>query len=162
MRAVLRLLILVPLGVIAGAAAASMMIFIFVTNVAEFAATFGAALLAAWNALWDAAFVPDGPQAANVLAARIGGLSMLVLFAPVAMTALIAEIARLRGALAHVVLAGALTILLPFAAFAPARALSAGEARVLACLFFTGVAAGLVYWLIAGRGREPALSAPAP
>lgn len=156
----IRLFILAPLGVFFGACAATVALFILGANVPEFGSAFIGAIVSAWRAAWRALIEADDPDAVTQVFQRGGLLAAMALIAPVALAAIIAEIVRLRGALLHIVLTGALTILLPFASVALSRAPTQSEARALACLFFTGSAAGLVYWLIAGRGREPVPPAP--
>ncbi len=160
MSAAVRIIFLLPLGILAGACAATVAIYMLAVYVPDLGGAFANVILAAWNAFWRAVFDSDDPEAITQVLRRGAALPVLVLLLPIVVTALIAEIARLRGALAHVVLAGALTILLPWASIgAPsqqAQSLSGAETRVLACLFFVGAASGLVYYLIAGRRREPA------
>jgi hypothetical protein len=154
-----RLIVLVPLGVIAGACAAMIALLTLTTFVPDLGAAFVAAFLAAWRALWRAIVETDDPALVAQALGRAGALATLVLLAPIALTAVIAEIARLRGALAHAALAGALTILIPYVAVTPNAAGATptpAEGRVLACLFFAGAASGLIYYAIAGRRREQA------
>lgn len=162
MSSAVRILLLIPLGILFGGCAATLTLFILGANIPEFGAAFVSAFIAAWKAFFAAFAEVDDPNSVSRVTGRIWSLLMLILLAPVVITAIVAEAARLRGVLLHMVLTGALTILLPFAAGAPVRATTPEETRILACLFFTGVAAGLVYWLIAGRKGEPKPSAPAP
>ena len=154
MSAAVRIVLLIPLGILAGGCAATLTLFILGANIPEFGEAFIGAFIAAWKALWRALIEAEDPDAVVRTFGRIWSLVMLIVLAPVVMTALIGELARLRGALLHMILTGALTLLLPFAAGASTRATTPAETRVLACLFFTGVASGFVYWLIAGRRRE--------
>jgi hypothetical protein len=160
MRTAVRLLILIPLGLLGGACAATVAIYMLAVYVPDLGGAFASAILAAWNAFWRAVFETDDPEAITQALRRGAALPTLVLLLPIVVTALIAEIARLRGALAHMALAGALTILIPWASLgAPsqqAQSLSSAETRVLACLFFVGAASGLAYHLIAGRRRDSA------
>jgi len=161
MNAAVRILLLIPLGVLFGVCAAAVMLFVLGANVPEFGEAFAAAFIAAWNALFSAIAESDDPDAVLRVGGRIWLLAALVLVAPVVIGAIIAEAARMRGALLQMVLTGALAILLPLGAGLSMRATSPAETRILACLFFTGAAGGLVYWLIAGRRSDPP-PAPSP
>ena len=152
-----RLIVLAPLGILAGACAAMISLMILTAYVPDLGTAFLAAFFAAWRAIWRAAVEFDDPEQAARVFGRAGSLATLMLLAPIVVTAIISEIARLRGALAHIVLAGALTILIPYVAIAPRSGdagPSAAEGRILACLFFAGAASGLLYYLIAGRRRD--------
>ena len=75
-----------------------------------------------WGGLVRAPAENDDRHAVADQVGRSGRLAPRVLPAPVVRTAVVAEIARLRGWLARAVLAGALTSVVPFAALAPQAA----------------------------------------
>lgn len=87
-------------------------------------------------------------------ATSIGRLLMLLLVAPVAVTGLIGEVARLRSALWYVAGTAVVTAAVPWLLRPETRMPSTGELHISALLGIVGVVAGLVYWLIAGRSAH--------
>jgi hypothetical protein len=82
-------------------------------------------------------------------------LSSAVLVLPPALVALVGEVAGLRSFVWYGFAAGALTAALPWLSrdggqWTESAALGA-EGRITTLLFLTGAAAGLTYWLVAGR-----------
>jgi hypothetical protein len=87
---------------------------------------------------------------------KVWVLSTTLLILPPTLVALIGEIAGLRSFVWYGFGTGALTAALPWLGrdaerWSDGSALSA-EARITMLLFLTGAAAGLTYWLVAGRG----------
>ncbi|WP_342360252.1 hypothetical protein [Terrarubrum flagellatum] len=154
MRGAARILFLIPLGILFGAIVATLVMLVLGANIPDFGEAFISAFIAAWKAFWAAFVETDDVDAPTRVLMRLWSLMMLILLAPVFVTAVIAELARMRGALVHMVLAGALTLLFPAAAGAPLSTATPAEQRAIACLFFTGAAAGFAYWLVAGRRRD--------
>lgn len=151
MNAVLRYLILVPLGLLLGTTAAMLALMTLTLIIPDMAQTFGVLTLAAFDALFDALSRDDMITAAAV-AWRAWQLLLLVVVMPVVVTAVAGEFFRM-GTLAHGVGAGMIAAAVPLAARMSA---TSAESRVLACLFFAGFTGGLVYYAIGGR-RERAL-----
>jgi hypothetical protein len=82
-------------------------------------------------------------------------LSAALLIVPPAFVALIGEIAGLRSLVWYGLGTGLLTAALPWLGRGgedwSERAMLGAEARLTTLLFLTGAAAGLTYWLVAGR-----------
>ena len=108
--------------------------------------------------LWDDGIA--GVDAAAIFVA-LWGLSAALLVVPPAFIALIGEIAGLRSFVWYGFGTGALTAALPWLGSGSDPSLESAalgaEAHITMLLFLTGAAAGLTYWLVAGRsaGREP-------
>jgi hypothetical protein len=86
---------------------------------------------------------------------KVWVLSTTLLILPPTLVALIGEIAGLRSFVWYGFGTGALTAALPWLGRAGERwsdsAALGAEGRITTLLFLTGAAAGLTYWLIAGR-----------
>jgi hypothetical protein len=82
-------------------------------------------------------------------------LSTTLLILPPALVALIGEIAGIRSFVWYGFATGGLTAVLPWLGRESERWAESGafgaEARITTLLFLTGAAAGLTYWLVAGR-----------
>lgn len=85
-----------------------------------------------------------GPEALSSAAAAL-------LVAPPVLTALVAEVAGFRSLLWHAGMTGAVTALMPWLQRSSARTATPEEAHLTLVLLATGAAAGLTYWLVAGR-----------
>jgi hypothetical protein len=102
--------------------------------------------------LWDGGMLEAMPGGVFI---RLWALSATLLILPPALVALIGEIAGTRSFVWYGFGCGALTAALPWIGrgserLADGNVLGA-EARITALLFLTGAAAGLTYWLVAGR-----------
>ncbi|GJE60148.1 hypothetical protein [Methylobacterium trifolii] len=93
------------------------------------------------------------PEGFGLLVAGLAKAAFMLLAAPPALVAGVGETLRLRGILWYGGACGLVTAVLPWLARGAVRpgGAVAAEARVTAALFVAGAAAGLVYWLIAGR-----------
>ncbi len=104
------------------------------------------------------------PEALGLLIAGLAKALFVLLVVPPAVIGLGGEILGRRGLLWYGAGCGALTAALPWLARGASRSgdaraeptLMAAEARLTLILFVAGACAGLVYWLIAGRGAGPA------
>ncbi|MGU3418593.1 hypothetical protein [Methylobacterium sp. D54C] len=99
------------------------------------------------------------PEGLALLLAGLAKALFALLFVPPAVIGLGGEILGRRGLLWYGAGCGLLTAALPWLARGALRsggardaALLAGEARLTLILFAVGASAGLVYWLVAGRG----------
>ncbi len=129
-------------------------------------------LLARWSvALLEAIFAEaelggEPAQVAGLVAAGLGTLSMALVVAPPVFTALAGEVVGTRSFAWYGAICGIVTAILPW--LLRSRGTIAGlagvEGRLTALLFIAGAAAGLTYWLIAGRsaGRAPEREALPP
>jgi hypothetical protein len=86
---------------------------------------------------------------------KVWVLSTTLLILPPALVALIGEIAGIRSFVWYGFATGGLTAVLPWLGRESERWAESGafgaEARITTLLFLTGAAAGLTYWLVAGR-----------
>jgi hypothetical protein len=86
---------------------------------------------------------------------RLWALSATLLVLPPTLVALIGEIAGIRSFVWYGFATGSLTAVLPWLGRESERWAESGafgaEARITTLLFLTGAAAGLTYWLVAGR-----------
>jgi len=123
---------------------------------------------AALNFLFDL-FEDAGNETAGVdllgFADLFRTLVLAVCVTPLAVVALLGEIAGQRSWLWHAAGCGFLAAAAPWIARAAhasprAHAASSMELRIAALLFLVGVATGTVYWLVAAR--RPAAAAPRP
>lgn len=112
-------------------------------------------------ALADAA--ADGEAAISWGQASALGWASTLLVAPPVFTALIGEVAGLRSPVWYGGATGALTAAMPWLMRGRAASPAPAEMHLTLVLFAVGASAGLVYWLIAGRGAGAPrpLSAPA-
>ncbi len=125
----------------------------------ELIARVGAALM---DLLFIDAFEGAGDLVVRDILAGFWSLSLILLIAPVTVVALAGEVTGTRSFVFYGGLTGAATAAIPWlmrGGFAHTPALAA-EGRITALLFVTGAVAGLVYWLIAGRGAGRAREAP--
>lgn len=133
-------LILVPLGVVLGAAAA---VFMLVTLGLEHLTH------AAKRNEIDVGIIGTFFSLAN----HARGLSRIAALAPALLVVVVGEVARIRSALFYIAGCGAALVAIPLVA-------SIGEGgkfvlpatKVLQVFATAGFAGGLVYWLVAGRG----------
>ncbi|MGU3285888.1 hypothetical protein [Methylobacterium mesophilicum] len=108
------------------------------------------------------------PEALVLLVAGLAQALFVLLFVPPALVGFAGEVFGRRGLLWYGAGIGILTAALPWLARGGVRPAAAGadpgllaaEARLTLILFVVGAGAGLVYWLVAGRGagfsRRPA------
>ncbi|WP_336487972.1 hypothetical protein [Methylobacterium nigriterrae] len=101
-------------------------------------------------------------MASETMLILIAGLAQalsLLLVAPPVLVALVGEVLGLRAVSWYAGTCGLLTAALPWLARGAARPGGAdrlaAEGHLTAILFLTGAAAGLVYWLVAGRSAGP-------
>jgi hypothetical protein len=120
----------------------------------------------------------DPPGSYLVLATKIiWGATLAIVIAPILLTALIGEAARLRSYIWYIAAPAVLTAAVPWLARAARAAGStairdaatrsaqtqADEARLALLLFVSGALAGFIYWAVAGRDAglgNPAGTAP--
>jgi len=97
------------------------------------------------------------PEGLALLLAGLAQVLFWLLVVPPLLVAAVGETLRLRGTAWYGLGCGLLTAALPWLGRGAARLGSAplAEARLTAVLFLAGAAAGLVYWLIAGRHAGP-------
>lgn len=153
MRAAARLLLIIPLAILLAMGASGFFLMIASVLSPDMAAMVVGLMSALGDAIFGMALDGIDPTPAAAAAAWQGlrfGVALLV--APAALTALASELLRLPGAITQMTIAGLTAALAPLALIGLNRMPSGAEARVLAALFLTGVVAGFVYWLAAGRG----------
>lgn len=101
----------------------------------------------------------DGEAAVRFarLAQGVTTLSIAVLFLPVALVAAVAEVFSLRFWFLQMLLAAALTAVLPWAMLPELMAGAPLASSVTGLLAATGALAGSIYWMVAGRnaGADP-------
>lgn len=146
MNAVLRYIILIPLGLLLGISAAMLALLLLTIFIPDLAQTIGVAAFAAFNAVFDA-LTRDDPATAAAVGWKAWQLLLMIIVMPIVLTALIGEFFRISG-LAHGIISGIIAAAVPLAARLSA---SSAESRVLACLYFAGFAGGLVYFAVGGR-----------
>ncbi len=161
---VLRVLILLPLAFAFAIPAAAM--FLFVAGLMEPAGReLALALIEALAQLFaDAVWMDAVPDAALPVAWSLWRASLAVLVAPVLCAGIAGEVFRVRSYVYYAGVTGLVTALVPWVARtrlgissgAGLRGMDPAELRLTAILFLTGVVAGTVYWLIAGRTAGPA------
>ncbi|MGA4551912.1 hypothetical protein [Methylorubrum aminovorans] len=105
---------------------------------------------------------PDMAVMAVILLAQALGLLLIL---PPTLVALVGETLGLRSPFWYGGAAGLLTALLPWLARggpppAAGAAAAGAETRLAAILLVTGIASGLVYWLIAGRSARARMTRP--
>ncbi|CAO4183325.1 hypothetical protein [Methylorubrum aminovorans] len=105
---------------------------------------------------------PDMAVMAVILLAQALGLLLIL---PPTLVALVGETLGLRSPFWYGGAAGLLTALLPWLARsgpppAAGAAAAGAETRLAAILLVTGIASGLVYWLIAGRSAGARVTRP--
>jgi hypothetical protein len=165
MRILVRLLLLIPLGLlIAFGAGAFFLMLATVVSPALAAMLFGAANAFA-ETVFGLAFDGEDPTALAIAASWQGfKLIAAILIAPVVITAIACELFRIGSGLLQMLMCGMLAAALPAAVIGLTRLPTGSETGVLGAFFLTGVVTGAVYWLIAGRGAgapaERALSGP--
>ncbi len=151
-------LILIPLGIAFAALAALMFVGVVAVAQPSAAEALTGWALGAFQRLWTA--IAEGEEAIRQYGASLIAFSripLVVLLLPVGVVAAVAEVFSMRAWLLQALLAGLLTALVPFALAPEIMARSASTPTIMAVLGTTGVVAGTVYWLIAGRtaGPEP-------
>jgi hypothetical protein len=162
MSLLIRWILVIPLALLLAIGAAGMFLMIAVVVSPEVGLLVFGALRALSEAMFGVALDGGDPTPIAAAAGWRGlqlGLSVLVL--PALLTALASELLRQPSALVQMGLSGVLAAALPAAVMGLARLPGAAETRVLAAFFLTGVVAGGVYWLIAGRGAAPSTPARA-
>ena len=163
----IRRLILVPIALILAVAAS--FIFLLVAGLAEPA---GRKILEGVGWLFLFAVRPDAMQGAR------WGATIAIAIAPILITALIGEVARLNSFIFYVLAPAALSAALPWlmrnaraagsAAIRDAAMRSAenqaSEGRLALLLFLSGALSGFIYWAVACRasGGKPLPSLPEP
>lgn len=153
MRAAVRILLIIPLAILLAMGASGFFLMIASMVSPDMAAMIVGLMSALGDAIFAMALDGVDPAPAAAAAAWQGlrfGVALLV--APPVLTALTSEALRLPGAITQMMIAGLTAALAPLALIGLNRMPSGAEARVLAALFLTGVVAGFVYWLAAGRG----------
>jgi hypothetical protein len=116
----------------------------------------GDTLFVGFWSLMDAIFAVDDPT--PVVEGALSGIGRLVfalLVAPPLFAALVGEVAGARRALWYAGATGLLTAAMPWLLRGSPRMASPAELHVSLVLGLTGAVAGLVYWMIAGRGAGP-------
>ncbi|KAA2232156.1 hypothetical protein F0L46_25065 [Salinarimonas soli] len=115
--------------------------------------------LAFLDALFTEASQGGAPELlAGSVAYGVWALTMTIVVAPPAFTALIGEVVGTRSFIWYGGACGLTTALLPWLmrSRGTLAGLAGAEGRLTALLFLSGAVAGLVYWLIAGRSAGPA------
>ncbi|MGU3536494.1 hypothetical protein [Methylobacterium sp. A54F] len=105
------------------------------------------------------------PEALGLLVAGLARALFGLLVLPPVLVALIGETLRLRGVAWYGGACGLLTAAMPWLArggLRPGTERLAAEGHASAILFLAGAAAGLVYWLVAGRSADLRRSRIAP
>jgi hypothetical protein len=153
-------LILIPLGIALAAIFALAFIGTAVTLRPELASGLTAA--AEQSAAMIRRWMTDGAEVIPLIELFVTLLSrfvIAVLFAPVILTALAAEIGGFRSWFFHAVVTALLTAAIPFAVMPElfGGAVPALMSLPTALLATTGAVAGTIYWIIAGRsaGADP-------
>ena len=161
MRLLVRLLLLIPLGLLMAFSAGGFFLMLAtVTSSALAQMVFGAASAFA-DVVTGLAFDGEDPTALALAASWQGfKLASAILIVPVLVTALASELFRIRSGMAQTALCGLLAAALPAAIIGLNRMPTRAETEILAAFFLTGTVTGAVYWLIAGRGAGG--SAPRP
>ena len=115
-----------------------------------------------WFGILERLFWDDDPQEALATFVQlIWTIGMLVCVVPVTIAALIGGLTRTRSFVFFAGLTGILAAAMPWILRASRFAdrggqISAAEGHLTLILFLTGVVAGTIYWVIAGRGeRKP-------
>ena len=112
--------------------------------------------IAVMNAVFDDAFRGVEPDLIGLqLFYGFGAISLVVLIAPVSLVAIVGEVIRNASFVFYAGVTGLLTAGIPWVlrgGVTTSGAALAAEGRITALLFVTGAVAGLVYWLVAGRG----------
>ncbi len=160
---ILRILFLLPLAFAFAIPAAAM--FLFVAGLMEPAGRDLALALvdALAQLVADAIWLDAVPDVALPVAWSLWRASLAVLVAPVLCAGLAGEIFRVRSYVYYAGVTGLVTALVPWVARtrlgigsgAGLRGMDPAELRLTAILFVTGVVAGTIYWLIAGRTAGP-------
>jgi hypothetical protein len=156
-------LILIPTGLVLGAAAA--LVFLPVAALFDPVTREAGAAIGSFGimaALANATGAAEGEVAAFGAAIATGLAAICVV--PLVLTALIGEVARVRSLVWYAGATGLISAAMPYILRAGLRTKSlAGddanlaEQRFLLLFFLTGALAGFIYWAVAGRGglREP-------
>lgn len=115
-----------------------------------------------WFGILERLFWDDDPQEALATFVQlIWTIGMLVCVVPVTIAALVGGLTRTRSFVFFAGLTGTLAAAMPWILRASRFAdrggqISAAEGHLTLILFLTGVVAGTIYWVIAGRGeRKP-------
>jgi hypothetical protein len=118
------------------------------------AALSGVALLALFGALSD----PNAAQTVDGMASAFQTAILAICAVPLVVTALIGELAKVRSWVWYAIATGGLAAALPFVMRLglatqtnPSAARQMAETRFALLFFLTGVLAGFLYWLVAGR-----------
>ena len=112
-----------------------------------------------WFEILENLFAEHDPhEAVTTLIELIWTIGMLVCVVPVTISALVGGVARTRSFLFYAGLTGTLAAAMPWVLRASRFAdrggqVSSAESHLTLILFITGVVAGTIYWLIAGRGE---------
>jgi hypothetical protein len=151
-------LILIPTGLVLGAAAALVFLPVaafFDPVTREAGAAIGS--LGIMAALANATGAAEGEVAAFGAAIATGLAAICVV--PLVVTALIGEVARVRSLVWYAGVTGLISAAMPYILRAGLRTqslagegASTAEQRFLLLFFLTGALAGFIYWAVAGRG----------
>ncbi|HEY8380813.1 MAG TPA: hypothetical protein VIL09_01560 [Microvirga sp.] len=154
MTGLLRWLFVIPFALLMAATAGALSLFVASVVDPTMAALVGHGLQAGLSALTESLFAADDPAPVMEAAATgFGRLAFAVLVLPPLAVGLGSEIARLRQPLWYAGATGMLTAAVPFLLRGvTARGATAAELHVSVVLGLAGAAAGLVYWMVAGRG----------
>lgn len=158
MSAFLRRLSLVLVGLVCGGLAAGLFLPLAVAASPVLREAGGGFLVMATLAGLFDVFAGFGPWLMGKATALAWAFVILVIGAPLFVSALIAEVFALRSIVWHMAVPGFIAALAPWASRASDAAADAAEAsggavepRLLAVFFLAGCLGGLVYWRIAGR-----------
>ena len=157
MRSLARFLLIIPLGLIIAFGAGFFFLMLATVASPALAGMIFGAMNAFAEVVFGLAFNGEDPSDLAIDASWQGfKLAASILIVPVLVAALTSELFRMSGALVQMVLTGVLAAALPAAIIGLRRLPTGTETQVLAAFFLTGIVAGAVYWLIAGRGAGPA------
>jgi hypothetical protein len=161
----IRWLLVIPIAFLFAVSASS--VFLLVASVVDpvMAALTGNTLFVAfWSLMAAVSAVEDPTAVVEGAAAGLGRLLFTFLILPPAFVALVGEVVGTRRLAWYAGATALLTAMIPWLLRGSARVASPAELHIAAVLALTGAVAGLVYWMVAGRGagRPPARMSTAP